>query len=106
MQETRQHILVYLCVHPDATFRNLRELLTLTTTGVRQHLTLLEQDGLIESREQRGKVGRPALVYSLTAAGEASYPLVYDLLSNAMLDEVHASYGADGFQQMIRGVAK
>jgi predicted ArsR family transcriptional regulator len=91
MQETRQQILDYLRVHPDATVRNLGELLALTATGVRQHRTLLEQDGLIESREQRCKVGRPALVYSLTAAGEASYPLVYDLLSNVMLDEFRAS---------------
>ncbi|HJM88492.1 MAG TPA: winged helix-turn-helix transcriptional regulator [Dehalococcoidia bacterium] len=105
MQETRQQILDYLRVNPDATVRNLGEILGLTATGVRQHLTILEQGGLIESREERGKVGRPALVYSLTAAGEASYPLVYDLLSNVLLDEVRASYGAEGFQQVIRGVA-
>ena len=98
IQETRQQILDYLRVHPDATVRSLGELLVLTATDVRQDLTILEPDDLIESREQRGNVGRPALVYSLTSDGEASYPLVYGLLSNVMLDEVRSTYGAEGFQ--------
>ncbi|MDP6605805.1 MAG: helix-turn-helix domain-containing protein [Dehalococcoidia bacterium] len=106
MQETRQQILDHLRVTPEATVRELGEVLDLTATGVRQHLTLLEQGGFVTSREVRGKVGRPALVYSLTTAGEESYSLNYDLLAGVLLEEVRSSYGTTGFQRVIRGVAE
>lgn len=105
MQATRQEILDYLRLRDEATVRELGDVLDLTATGVRQHLTVLEQEGLVASREERGRVGRPALVYSLTPRGEASYPMSYDLLANALIDEVRSAYGAAGFQQVIRGVA-
>jgi predicted ArsR family transcriptional regulator len=106
MQETRQQILDHLRVTPEATVRELGEVLDLTATGVRQHLTLLEQGGFVTSREVRGKVGRPALVYSLTTTGEESYSLNYDLLAGVLLEEVRSTYGATGFQRVIRGVAE
>ena len=105
MQATRQQILDHLRLRTEATVRELGEFLSLTATGVRQHLTVLEQEGLVSSREERGKVGRPALVYSLTARGEASYPMRYDVVANALLDEVHSTYGPAAYQQMIKGVA-
>lgn len=105
MQATRQQILDFLRRHGEATVRELAGHLELTATGVRQHLTVLERGALIGSREERGRVGRPALVYSLTALGEASYPMSYDVLANAVLDEVRDAYGAAGFQQVIRGAA-
>lgn len=105
MQETRQRILDHLRVTPEATVRELGDVLGLTPTGVRQHLTVLEQSGLVETREERGKVGRPALMYSLTSAGEATFPTDYDFLSNVLLDEVRDSYGADRFHDVVRRVA-
>ena len=105
MQATRQEILDHLRLHGEATVRKLGEVLGLTATGVRQHLTILAQDGLITSREERGKVGRPSLAYSLTDKGEASYPMSYDLLTNALIDEVRSVYGSASFQQLIQGVA-
>ncbi len=105
MQATRQGILAYLRLHDRATVRELGEVLSLTATGIRQHLTILGREGLVASREERGKVGRPALAYSLTERGEASYPLGYDVLGGALMDEVRNTYGAAGFQKLIRGVA-
>ncbi len=106
MQATRQGILDYLRLHDEATVRVLGAVLGLTATGVRQHLTILAQEGFVASREERGKVGRPALAYSLTERGEASYPMGYDLLAGALLDEVRSAYGTAGFQQLIRSVAQ
>lgn len=105
MQATRQQILDHLRLRTEATVRELGEFLSLTATGVRQHLTVLEQEGLVSSREERGKVGRPALVYSLTTRGEATYPMRYDVVANALLDEVHSAYGPAAYQQVIKGVA-
>jgi len=47
MQATRQEVLDYLRHHTQATVKALAEHLRLTPTAVRQHLTVLERDGLI-----------------------------------------------------------
>ncbi|TET95672.1 MAG: winged helix-turn-helix transcriptional regulator, partial [Dehalococcoidia bacterium] len=62
IQSTRQQILQYLQRHGRATVKELGSLLSLTSTGIRQHLTVLERDGLVDAREERGRVGRPTLV--------------------------------------------
>lgn len=85
MQSTRQAILDYLRMHREASVRDLSQELSLTTTGIRQHLAVLEEAGLVSFREVKGRVGRPALIYSLTEAAEALYPKAYDRLLIAML---------------------
>jgi len=105
LQATRQQILDYLRLQGHATVKELGKLLSLTSTGIRQHLTVLERDGLIEAREERGHVGRPALVYSLSDRGDALYPKLYDGLSNALLDELRAMAGPEALQRLLRRVA-
>ncbi len=105
MQATRQEILDYLRRHGQATVRDLGRYLTLTPTGIRQHLTVLERDGLIEAHEERGRVGRPALVYRLTAAGDGLFPKKYDALANALIDEARALLGPDALQKLMKNVA-
>ncbi len=105
MQETRQQILDYLRREGRATVKELERLLGLTSTGIRQHLTVLERDGLVEAFEERGRVGRPALVYRLTEQGDAIYPKQYDLLANIVLEEVREVAGAEGLQTILRRVA-
>ena len=105
MQETRQQILDHLRLKPEATVRELGDVLGLTPSGTRQHLMVLEQAGLVGTREQRGKVGRPPLVYSLTASGEATFPTDYDLLSTVLLDEMREQVGPANFESAIQRVA-
>jgi predicted ArsR family transcriptional regulator len=105
MQATRQQILDYLRRHGEATVRDLSQLLDLTPTGIRQHLTVLERDGLVEVHETRGRVGRPALVYSLAPAGLALYPSRYDDLCNLVLEEVRSIAGGQTLQAVLMRVA-
>jgi predicted ArsR family transcriptional regulator len=105
MQATRQDILEYIRRHGEATVRDLGQLLGLTATGIRQHLTILEREGLVTVHETRGRVGRPALVYSLTPAGSALFPSRYDDLSNLLLDEIRAIAGSKGLQSVLMRVA-
>lgn len=105
MQATRRQILEHLRKHGQATVKDLGSVLGLTSTGIRQHLTVLERDGLVHAREERGHVGRPALVYSLSEAGESLYPKMYDELANAVLEEAHAAAGSEKFQSVLRRVA-
>ena len=105
MQATRQDILDYVRRHGEANVRDLARVLTLTTTGIRQHLTVLERDGLVKVRETRGRIGRPALVYSLTPAGDALFPHRYDELCNLLLEEVRAIAGSKGLQTVLMRLA-
>jgi predicted ArsR family transcriptional regulator len=105
MQETRQQILDYLRLTPEATVRELGDMLGLTPSGIRQHLMVLEQSGLVGTREERGRVGRPALIYSLTAQGEAAFPTDYSLLSTILLDEMSAQSGPGGVSRVLHDVA-
>lgn len=105
MQATRQAILDYLRRHAECTVRDLGEHLGLTSTGIRQHLTVLERDGLVEAREARGHVGRPALVYRLSSAGDSLYPKEYDDLANALIEEARALLGPDALQRLMKNVA-
>jgi predicted ArsR family transcriptional regulator len=85
MQATRQQILDFLRERGAAGVRDLGVHLDLTATGVRQHLTVLEREGLVTASEVRGRVGRPALAYRLTTEGEARYPKGHERMLAALL---------------------
>jgi predicted ArsR family transcriptional regulator len=106
MQPTRRQILDHLRRHGKGSVKELGDLLGLTSTGIRQHLTILERDGLIEGHEERGRVGRPALVYSLTAVGDALYPKQYASLATLLLEEIRSSDGDAGVQDLLQRAAK
>jgi predicted ArsR family transcriptional regulator len=105
MQATRQQILDFLRRYGRATVKDLDSHLGLTSTGVRQHLTVLEREGLVEAHEERGHVGRPALVYQLSEKGDSMYPKKYDQLANILLEEVREVAGAQALQTLLRRVA-
>lgn len=104
-QSSREAILAHLHGHGQATTRELAQLLGLTPTGVRQHLALLERDGLVNALAQPGKVGRPALVYSLTDRAEAFFPKNYAMFINVLLEELRSMAGAEALQQLLRRVS-
>ncbi len=106
MQSTRQQILEYLRRHGRGTVKELGALLGLTSTGIRQHLTVLERDGLVEAHEERGRVGRPTLVYSLTEKADGLFPKTYDVLAGVLLAEVRSSEGNEKLHQVLQRVAR
>jgi predicted ArsR family transcriptional regulator len=82
--------------------KELGALLGLTSTGIRQHLTVLERDGLVEAHEERGRVGRPTLVYSLTGKADSLFPKTYDLLAGVLLEEIRATEGNEKVQKLLK----
>src|SRR3972149_1576785 len=105
MQSTRQSILQYLQRHGRATVKELGQLLGLTSTGIRQPLTVLERDGLVEAHEERGRVGRPTLVYSLTDEADALFPKRYDMLAGVILEEIRSEDGNEKLHKVLHRVA-
>src|SRR3990172_12719227 len=105
IQATRLQILEYLQRHGRATVKDLGNLLGLTSTGIRQHLTVLERDGLVAAHEERGRVGRPTLVYVMTEKADSLFPKTYDLLANVLLEEIRATEGNEKLQHILQNVA-
>jgi len=106
MQSTRGRMLEYLQRNGRATVKDLGQLLGLTATGIRQHLTVLERDGLVTAREERGRVGRPTLVYSLTKEADALFPKTYDVLASVLLEEIRATDGNEKLHSLLHNVAE
>jgi len=106
MQATRQQILDFLRQHGEGSVRDLGAHLSLTATGVRQHLAILEREGYVVSRELRGHVGRPALTYRLTATAEALYPKSYGELASALLESARATLADDDYRRLVNGAAE
>lgn len=105
MQPTRQAILDFLRRHHQASVKSLSHHLRLTATAVRQHVAILERDGLVESHVERGRVGRPAVVFTLTPAGDDIYPKLYDDLANAVISEARELFGIEAQQRLLKNVA-
>lgn len=88
MQSTKEHILAHLKRSPNATVDGLATELGLARMTVRQHLAGLERDGLVLSREERGRTGRPRYIFSLSDGGQETFPKRYDRLADLVLQEV------------------
>jgi predicted ArsR family transcriptional regulator len=106
MQATRQRILDIIRERSEMTVRELRAELHVTGTGVRQHIAILEREGLIDHHQERGRVGRPALVYTLTPAGAATYPTRYDALATAILEEEEEQRDEAGLRRFAKRIAQ
>src|SRR5712692_2312090 len=88
MQSTKEQILVRLKRTGGSTVEGVATEFGLAGMTVRQHLAGLERDGLVESREERGRTGRPRLLFSLSDGGEERFPKRYDRLADLALCEV------------------
>jgi len=76
--------------------------LGMTAVGARQHLTRLQEEGLVAAEDRSAGVGRPKRIWALTEAGHARFPdnhagLTVELITairkaggEAMLDRVIA----------------
>jgi predicted ArsR family transcriptional regulator len=82
MQSTKEHILSHLKRSGGSTVDALASEFGLARMTVRQHLSGMERDGLVVSREERRRTGRPHMLFSLTAGGEERFPKRYDRLAD------------------------
>ena len=93
LQPTRRKIVLALKQHGGLTAAELAEMLSITSMGVRRHLTTLERDKLVVYElVQRGK-GRPSYVYRLSPQAENLFPKNYAALANELLGYVADSEG-------------
>lgn len=85
---TRQQILELLKKSGGMTVDELSHALGISTMGVRQHLAILEKEGLIQDEKRRGKMGRPAHIYFLSPRGNELFPRQYESLAISILETI------------------
>jgi len=75
--------------------------LGITTVAVRQHLAVLQEDGLVAYVDERRKVGRPARVWHLTPKANDQFPDRHAELAIEMLQAVQSTFGQEGLERLI-----
>lgn len=98
---TRRSIIQLLRRHGEMTALELSERLFVGAVGIRQHLSLLERDGLVQINGLRRNVGRPANLYALTHVAEERFPRLYDRLALDLLDQIETLGGEHAVTQLL-----
>jgi predicted ArsR family transcriptional regulator len=88
-------IVEYLKRNGAATIKELEDLLGVTTTAVRQHLSVLQADGYVVRRRVHSGVGRPHHTYTVTAKTHELFACHCDDLALTLLEEVFALEGRE-----------
>lgn len=93
--DSRRQIMEYLKQHGEATAGEVAGHLHITREGARQQLKLLEDEGWIVRTAASGTegVGRPAIGFRITPAGDHLFPKNYDGLSLTLVDTVAEHFG-------------
>lgn len=98
---TSDHILFLLKTRGPSTAQQLAGQLQLTSMGVRRHLELGQQKGLLLTEDRADKVGRPARYWLLSEAGHARFPDRHSDLTVQLIAQVRTLFGQDGLDQLI-----
>jgi predicted ArsR family transcriptional regulator len=105
-QTTRGKIVATLRRRGAASAVDLAAEFGLSANAIRQHLVLLERDGVVaEHPVRRGKT-KPTIEYSLTGEAERLFPQQYDRMLNAVLREVRETGGAVAVAALFEGMGK
>jgi len=79
----------------------LAAMLGITGEAVRQQLTGLEAEGLVERASDRRGVGRPSHRWRLTAKGHGRFPDTHAELTLRLIEATRAAFGEEGLDKII-----
>ena len=96
MSETRMRILQLLKMRCSMTVSQLTEALHISAMGVRQHLAILEDEGLVSYHSEKQERGRPHHLYTLTDEANNLFPTTYANFAVGLMQEV-AKFNGPGF---------
>ena len=83
------------------TAARMAERLGVTTMAVRQHLAVLQEEGLVDYVDEKRKVGRPARVWRLTPKANDRFPDRHATLAVGMLQAVRSTFGEAGLERLL-----
>jgi predicted ArsR family transcriptional regulator len=82
----------------------LAQQLGITRNAIRQHLSTLENDGLVAPGETRPSGGRPQQLHVLTDKGRESFPRQYAWFAQLMVESIKQEVGSDGLGERLDGL--
>ncbi|HET6793564.1 MAG TPA: hypothetical protein VFH45_03935 [Acidimicrobiales bacterium] len=98
LQPSRRSLLFDVKRRGEVSVEDLAEGSGLTISAVRQHLTALAAEDLVERRSEAGGPGRPRHLYRLTKRGHGLFPSAYGELATELL-----GYFADADPALVDG---
>lgn len=99
-------ILEYMQRNGSATIKEVEQLLGITTTAVRQHLTTLQAEGYIVRKAVHAGVGRPHHTYTITERVHDLFACHCDDLALTLLEEVFALEGKEQTNLLLGRVSQ
>jgi len=96
----RDRVLFQLKMKGPQTAARMAKRLGVTTTAVRQHLSVLQAEGLVEFTDERRKVGRPPRVWQLTPKACERFPDCHAELAVGMLQAIQSAFGEEGLERL------
>lgn len=101
---TRQRLVRLIRESRGCTIGDLRKRTGLSRSTLRQHLSAMTRQGVVEGRFVRRATGRPPLVYRLTPKGELAAPETYAAFLRAIFAGMHAE-GRERIEGLFQQVA-
>ena len=96
----RNRVLFQLKTHGPQTAARVGKRLDITTMAVRQHLSVLQGEGVVDFTDGRRKVGRPARVWRLTPKANDRFPDSHAELAVDMLRAIQSASGEEGLERL------
>lgn len=88
------------------TVQALAGALSVSRNAVRQHLTALERDGLVEKGKLQPSGGRPEQLYVLTSEGNEQFPRQYSWFSEMLLQQLQAQANGPGLREKLADMGR
>ena len=101
MSGPKERILHLLKTKGPKAAADLARTLKVTAMAVRQHLAVLEEEGLVSYEEERKGVGRPRRVWRLTPEAAARFPDSHGELAVGMLEAMRKAFGQAGLDKLV-----
>jgi predicted ArsR family transcriptional regulator len=94
-------LLMWLKTHPGCSTSDIARAMGVTTEAVRQQISKLVEQGLVEGATSRMGVGRPKQLWQLTTSGHARFPNTHAQLTVALINSMREVFGQDGVVRMV-----
>ena len=100
--QTQQHLLKHLNKNKNGlTISELTNLLGITRNAVKQHLTALEKNNLIQSGAFTKTAGRPIQSFKLTDEGKENFSRKYSWFAQILLENIRIEKGEKGLSHFL-----
>ena len=100
--QTRKAIALSLKKKGSMSVDELSREVGVTPMGVRQHLLVLERNGIVEYTIRKHGVGRPGFLYRLTGRAEDLFPNIYADLCLDLLGEIEEKEGRKKVEELFK----